>query len=190
MNLEQRLRRYGDDLDRAADAAMAAHAARRLTASPQSPVRQRPRRMRWVVPSLAAALAVAVVGLVTLSRSPSLQVGLAPRSTAFAASQSPSPSVPQVSPPPLVTSRGSTLTVRHPVCPTYRVNEQLPLRLCDTGPKVRELQTSLNRHGARLNVDGYLGPSTNRAVLDFQRSSGLAPDGLVGTATWRALTGG
>ena len=37
------------------------------------------------------------------------------------------------------------------------------------------------------NVDGLDGPLTQRAIIAFQRSHGLAVDGVVGDATWRVL---
>ena len=36
-------------------------------------------------------------------------------------------------------------------------------------------------------VDGKMGPLTQKAILDFQRSAGLQIDGKVGPITWRAL---
>jgi soluble lytic murein transglycosylase-like protein len=56
------------------------------------------------------------------------------------------------------------------------------------------LQEALNRHRAELGlgsigVSGTFGPSTQRAVVLFQRSRGLAGDGIAGPETWRKLLG-
>lgn len=55
------------------------------------------------------------------------------------------------------------------------------------GDPVAALQTMLNSTGAGIRVDGVFGPGTEDAVLNFQRSAGLATDGIVGTLTWNAL---
>ncbi len=57
-----------------------------------------------------------------------------------------------------------------------------------TGPDVKLLQAVLANIGYyRGNTDGYFGTQTQNAVVAFQRSNGLAPDGIVGPATWGAL---
>jgi hypothetical protein len=61
------------------------------------------------------------------------------------------------------------------------------LSLGDRGPQVKELQTLLNDHGARLQVDGVFGRNTLAAVMDFQSQKGLTVDGIVGEKTWKAL---
>jgi len=57
------------------------------------------------------------------------------------------------------------------------------------GESVRQIQERLNQLGAnpRLAVDGSFGPLTEAAVIAFQRSRGLVPDGVVGPLTWGAL---
>jgi peptidoglycan hydrolase-like protein with peptidoglycan-binding domain len=53
---------------------------------------------------------------------------------------------------------------------------------------IRWVQQSLNKIlGLRLIVDGRLGPPTCSAIRSFQRRRGLAPDGIVGPQTERAL---
>jgi hypothetical protein len=62
------------------------------------------------------------------------------------------------------------------------------LRRGDRGEWVRHLQQSLADMGIDPGpVDGTFGEMTEQAVLDFQGSSGLDVDGVVGSATWDAL---
>jgi hypothetical protein len=61
--------------------------------------------------------------------------------------------------------------------------DRLPiLRKGDKGPDVARLQELLPKW-----VDGNFGPTTDSLVKEFQRSQGLAIDGVVGEATWAAL---
>ncbi len=56
------------------------------------------------------------------------------------------------------------------------------LRRGAKGPSVVTLQQRLG-----IEADGDFGPKTERAVIAFQSSRGLSPDGVVGKNTWTAL---
>jgi len=57
------------------------------------------------------------------------------------------------------------------------------IRVGARGESVRQIQSCLNRvNNARINADGIFGPLTQNAVINFQRSRGLSPDGVVGDA--------
>lgn len=65
-------------------------------------------------------------------------------------------------------------------CPTLRVGSR--------GASVTELQTLLRNAGFDPGpIDGIFGTRTQAAVIAFQRSRGLVPDGIVGINTWTAL---
>jgi len=56
------------------------------------------------------------------------------------------------------------------------------------GQYVLILQDSLNTLGYRTGgLDGIFGNNTRNAVMAYQRSKGLAPDGIVGCKTWTLL---
>ena len=61
------------------------------------------------------------------------------------------------------------------------------LQLGSTGDRVRQVQTRLGGLGYGVVADGAFGPKTRRAVISFQTSKRLRPDGKVGPVTWRAL---
>lgn len=61
------------------------------------------------------------------------------------------------------------------------------LSLGDRGHEVRRMQEALALHGYDIKPDGQFGPITQGIVIDFQRSKGLVPDGIVGRKTWVAL---
>ena len=57
-----------------------------------------------------------------------------------------------------------------------------------SGSDVAELQTRLQAHGFPPGaIDGDFGPGTEAAVIAFQKSEGLVPDGVVGASTAEAL---
>jgi peptidoglycan hydrolase-like protein with peptidoglycan-binding domain len=60
---------------------------------------------------------------------------------------------------------------------------------CGFGADMTAIQTRLNEMGASppLPVDGVSGPLTKAAVIAFQKSHGIEPDGIVGPITLAAL---
>lgn len=58
----------------------------------------------------------------------------------------------------------------------------------NTGERVRTIQYLLQQWGYTLTVDGSFGTGTLTVVKNFQSSHGLTADGVVGNATWPALT--
>ncbi|MBP9748268.1 MAG: peptidoglycan-binding protein [Candidatus Pacebacteria bacterium] len=66
------------------------------------------------------------------------------------------------------------------------------LRNSSTGEDVKELQKYLNAHGFPVSLSGpgslgnetnYFGPKTKSALMLFQKSKGLVPDGIMGPIT-------
>jgi hypothetical protein len=55
------------------------------------------------------------------------------------------------------------------------------------GDEIVQAQELLDSAGAHLPVGGYFGTETARAVTSFQAHHRLAPSGVLGPATWRAL---
>ncbi len=68
------------------------------------------------------------------------------------------------------------------------VKGPITIRLGARGQVVAKLQQLLNQQGANIGVaDGAFGPRTKNAVINFQKSKQLYPDGIVGARTWIAL---
>lgn len=61
------------------------------------------------------------------------------------------------------------------------------LKRGSAGSEVRELQTLLNSHNARIFVDGEYGPITEAAVINFQLSNNLEVTGIVDSRTMALL---
>ncbi|WP_297639248.1 peptidoglycan-binding domain-containing protein [uncultured Clostridium sp.] len=57
----------------------------------------------------------------------------------------------------------------------------------EAGWVVQTAQFALQSHGYNISADGYYGPATKDAIIKFQKSKGLAADGIIGNATWQAL---
>lgn len=65
-------------------------------------------------------------------------------------------------------------------CPYRLLMLKSPLM---NGSDVRSVQEALNAHGASLTADGYYGPLTEAAVVNFQRRESIVADGVVGCVT-------
>lgn len=74
-------------------------------------------------------------------------------------------------------------------CDGWTPNEVLPIEPCDSGPLVRTIQKALRDAGYQLQVDGFNGPGTVRAVALFQKDKNLRRSGIVDQTTYTALTG-
>jgi hypothetical protein len=219
-DLSRRLRRYGDVVDaaaqaaeiRRADATSSAIAAglRAEAASPDRIVRAGRRPPRWYTLMATAAAALAIVGGVVIAnalRSPSAPPVQQPVATpsaaavvdsteAAATTAAPAPttasttSSPTGAPPTSDHTASTTRPTEPGPCPDgyHDPGTRLPLRLCDSGERVREVQQRLTETSAAgLVVDGYFGPTTRQAVRVFQEQHGLEVDGLVGPDTMAAL---
>lgn len=58
-----------------------------------------------------------------------------------------------------------------------------------SGTEVKKIQQALINAGYSPGiVDGKLGKKTKQAIVSFQRSKGLYPDGIVGPKTWGELS--
>lgn len=75
--------------------------------------------------------------------------------------------------------------------PIVSTSRRPTLKIGARGSDVRTLQQLLaNANLYNGNINGIFDPTTNTAVKEFQRSSGLLVDGVVGKKTWSALADG
>lgn len=61
------------------------------------------------------------------------------------------------------------------------------LRIGMSGSDVMEIQAMLRKLGYSVGVDGFFGPQTRAAVMEFQREYGLYPDGVIGSGTYNVM---
>lgn len=61
------------------------------------------------------------------------------------------------------------------------------LSLGSSGSEVTKVQYILKSFNYSIDVDGKFGPQTEKAVIHFQKKSGLKADGIVGPVTMAAL---
>lgn len=75
-------------------------------------------------------------------------------------------------------------------CESWTPSEQLPLEPCDSGALVKKMQRALRAKGYSVDIDGFNGPRTVKALARFQSDTGLRRSGIVDKDTWAALTKG
>jgi peptidoglycan hydrolase-like protein with peptidoglycan-binding domain len=96
------------------------------------------------------------------------------------AGPSPRPAPPRVPPKPAAPTSPAT-PYRRQIAVLQSQSHHV-LRMSARGPAVETVQRVL-----RLHVDGSFGAQTTLAVARWQHAHRIAPDGVVGPATWRAL---
>lgn len=91
--------------------------------------------------------------------------------------------------PATTTAEAATTTVKPESedCPTFTENEELPVKICDTGELVAEIQQGLVDEGYEIVVDSFFGAQSRNAVFEFQAANGLEVDGVVGPLTFEKL---
>lgn len=99
--------------------------------------------------------------------------------------------------PPASTTPAPTTTIITPattapaanaICPSYTENPRsYPVKLCQRGLPVMNVQIRLVEIGYEVEIDGFFGPTTAQAVRWFQADSSLEDDGLVGLDTWTVM---
>jgi hypothetical protein len=144
----------------------------------EAPPAFRPRLARLGAVS-APRLALAGIAVVAL-------VGLGLALSGAFTSATPPRAATSTTPTGAGTTRAVT-TATQPL-PTPTAAPSGPLKPGDQGTEVKLLQRALVHLGYQPGtVDGSYGPSTQRAVTEFQRFAKITPDGILGTQTLRAL---
>lgn len=64
-----------------------------------------------------------------------------------------------------------------PPCPTKPYKPQF----------IKKVQRVLDKNGYNLKVDGYLGPKTHKAIVQYQKAHSLKNTGFIDAATRKAL---
>ncbi len=104
--------------------------------------------------------------------------------------EAPAPTTTTTVPPAPTPTTAAPNTTAPATCPSYAESPNTyPVKLCQTGSAVRNVQVELVQNGYDVEIDGYFGPNTQAAVRAFQSDHGLEVDGLVGPDTWARLIG-
>ena len=72
-------------------------------------------------------------------------------------------------------------------CTHWSENFILPLVKCDSGKGVKLAQGVLKAAGYAVQVDGYFGPGTAKAVYAFQKKQNIKQTGMIDLPTWQTL---
>ena len=70
-----------------------------------------------------------------------------------------------------------------------KIQDEIMSPRLESEERAKQIQIALNKAGFyKGEIDGKLGPQTEKAVRAFQKSNGLEPDGIVGPKTWEKLS--
>jgi len=70
---------------------------------------------------------------------------------------------------------------------TYGTSSTMGSTTNMSSDSIRQLQQALNDNGENLNVDGVMGPQTERALRDYQQKNGLQASGMLDQPTRQKL---
>lgn len=141
-------------------------------------------RRPFAVALIALGLGIAACGGDSDSESSS------PSTTASTAANTSATTLPTATTTPATTAAPAATSSTEPSsedCPTFTENEELPLKICDKGEMVAEVQQGLVDAGHDIETDGFFGAQTQNAVFEFQVANGLEVDGVVGPLTFAEL---
>jgi peptidoglycan hydrolase-like protein with peptidoglycan-binding domain len=138
-----------------------------------------------------ASVTCALVAVSSLSFLPSSsKLGLLGADVVSAASETTTTTKPVTTKPtttkPTTTKKPTTkkpTTTKTTTKTTTATNSTKLLKLGSKGNDVKLLQTTLNKNGYKLTVDGIFGKKTLSAVKGYQKKNSLKVDGLVGPKT-------
>jgi len=111
---------------------------------------------------------------------------VAPTSTDAPLAVGPSDSTAVVADAPTTTI---TPTLDTSPCVEYVETSRFPLRKCDSGPLVLEMQMNLEAAGFDVDADGFFGAGTQTAVADYQTKNGQPVTGIVDQELFDELAG-
>ncbi len=115
--------------------------------------------------SVCLAIATSLIGAASLAQTPAAPAAPAPAPAAAA----PATPAPAAAPSAATPASGTHM---HAMARSQRIEK---------------LQSALNANGAKLTVDGKMGPKTHAALMDFQKAHGLKTTGRPDKETRDAL---
>lgn len=88
-----------------------------------------------------------------------------------------------------ITGSASSSAPAAAACTSYKDNITPPIKLCDKGEVVKEIQGALTVAGYPVQADGFFGPSTQQAVTEYQVEYELDVNGTVDDITYFLMFG-
>ncbi len=86
-------------------------------------------------------------------------------------------------------NKGGLNSVKENVVKKTELHGEIAGPRLKTKDRIKQIQVALKKAGFyRGEIDSKIGPKTKKAIIDFQRSKRLKPDGVVGLKTWEELS--